>query len=128
MAMVKVLPDAVTDRKVLKGDERYLLEVQKASMSKSPKGNDTLKIEMVVMDGPDQEWGSPMGYQMSKTIWVDARSRDLKNALEAFNIKTGPNGWDSDDFVTRQAWATVVVRIYDGDPINDIRKFFPAEA
>jgi len=124
MAKVSVVPDQIEPRKTLKAD-RYLLEVQKATMGTSPKGNQTLKLEMIVIDGPDQEWGSPNGYGVPKTIWVDPKSRDLNNVLEAFEIPVGSDGWDPDDFAAKQAWGSVTVRMYDGDPINDVRKFFP---
>jgi hypothetical protein len=127
MAKVPIVPDQVEARKVL-SPERYLLEVQKAAIGKSPKGNTTLKLEMVVIDGPEQTWGSPNGFNVTKTVWVDPKSRDLQNTLEAFEIPVGPDGWDPDDFVAKQAWGSVVNRLYDGDPVTDVRKFFPVES
>jgi len=127
MAKIQVVPDQVPERRILKAD-RYLVEVQKATVGKSPKGNTTLKLETVCIDGPEQEWGSPNGFGITKTVWVDPKSRDLQNAIEAYGINVGADGWDPDDFVAKQAWASVVVRMYEGEPVNDVRKFFPMES
>lgn len=113
---------------------KYTVEVATAALGKSPKGNTTLKLELNVLDGPEQpiyndegeptdETTSCAGRKLSTTVWVDARSSDLQNALDSFKVPYGPQGWDSEDFVGKEAIAFVKVRLYDEEPVNNIKKF-----
>lgn len=116
---------------------KYAVEIATATLGKSQKGNETLKLEMNVLDGPDQpildDAGQPSGdttscagRKLTTTVWVDDKSTDLANAFEAFGVEYGPKGWESEDFVGKEAIAYVKVRIYDDEPVNNVKKFAKA--
>ena len=107
---------------------RYSVECERAELGQSAKGNQTLKLSLVVLDGPEQGDGTnPTGRGLATTLYVADDSRSLLNALQAFGVEYDESGWDSDDFVKKEAVASVVVKMYEGDPVNNIRKFFPVE-
>jgi len=118
---------------------KYNVEVAQATLGKSPKGNVTLKLDLNVLDGPDQpiyndvgeatdETTSCAGRKLATTIWIDETSSAQANAMEAFGVKAGPNGWDSEEFVGKEAVALVKVRLYDDEPVNNVKKFAAAGA
>lgn len=123
MPRVNVSPTKAREFKPLLAGE-YEVEIGKAELGTSPKGNTTLKLGMVVLDGPEQEGGeSPAGRNISTTIWVDETSGSLKNALESFGVSNDETGWDSDDFIKSRAIAKVKQKMYDGEITNEVRKF-----
>jgi len=107
-------------------DGEYEVEVHNAEPYQSKAGKPALKLDMIVLSGPDQADGSDViGRHLFDNMSAvdDGNAFSLAMAIDCFQVPCDEEGFDSDDFIGCTGRVETVQEEFEGVVRTKIDKY-----